>query len=811
MSGEGNKKDPNKKSSGSPNKTPKKRCRDCQNLQKRDKYSSEEWKADDSSCLRCQANYIKCTVCKLEKFKHNFASKRRIDTPLCKKCTADMTKNQVPLPNKDGVSDGVKKKLEFEMKYESMILDKDNRWQGCNIYDKDQDNVQQGFCVITIHSDDGKSDFKTTVDMAKVEHYDDAKIGQYHQMIQQFQASQQQLFDADPNSPALKPSNTQLKQFQQLMMHKSTRTVIKDLCKKYTFNDSSDDSETKTKDKSSTNKLLSKMNAKRNVTKYKGRWPQTIDQYWLWRKQIEEYLLTNIGIEDKSVIWHEIKHRFTSNMLGRWNTFCKDQWSIEKEQYADEVPHKSVNEIEELRVKYIQSLQTLKYLKRYFIDRLQIKPDLSYWLRKLSYFTYQRNEDPVECYNKLHRYFDEINIISEDLREVYGKVIFRRLSRFEKCDNEKRVFVIENNKSENNNDSEFNKKVKNKMAKAYEADPDINGSDLRKELERIKEDILPRLASNTNDASAQKWIVYHKEPILSQLKKPKSYSNDSKVSKHTRFKDRQSDKGKSKDKNDNSDRNRRCPNKDNCHYLQGLKTNGKCKYFHSKDELRNARKIRAKKRDKEHERDRDRNRHGKDKRHKDRYDRDYRDRGYKNDRYDRGNDRRDKRKDWGKGSKGTKDCYKGKSCKWYQKGTCNWRHYPAKIRCNGCDEYGHAMFECNDTKSGHSGKDSDRRKAYRPRERMNHDGVKGHRQLMMNRFGDRAMRSNPFIGDDVPQSYEEARLLQMDLMHQKRSVNEAITMNEQYCDIKRSGNSNNSDDRTHRDRRNRFGNDNGGW
>ncbi|MCP4988248.1 MAG: hypothetical protein GY928_20035, partial [Colwellia sp.] len=144
--------------------------------------------------------------------------------------------------------------------------------------------------------------------------------------------------------------------------------------------------------------------------------------------------------------------------------------------------------------------------------------------------------------------------------------------------------------------------MKNKMAKAYEADPDINGSDLRKELERIKEDILPRLASNTNDASAQKWIIYHKEPMLSQLKPPKSYSNDSKISKQTRFKDRQSDKGKHKDKNDISDRKRRCPNKDHCHYLQGLKTDGKCKYFHSKDELRNARKVRAKKRDREHER-----------------------------------------------------------------------------------------------------------------------------------------------------------------------------------------------------------------
>ncbi|MCP4985881.1 MAG: hypothetical protein GY928_07390, partial [Colwellia sp.] len=278
--------------------------------------------------------------------------------------------------------------------------------------------------------------------------------------------------------------------------------------------------------------------------------------------------MTNIEI-DKGVVWRAIKTRFNSVMLGRWNTYCNDQWQKEKEQYAHLNPPKSMIEIDEERIKYVQSLQTLNGLKKYFIKAFHIKPDIAYWLKQLSYFRYLRNEDPVEVYQKLQRYMDEINAIALDLAEVYGERVLRRLTRIERCENEKRVFVIENNKIENENDSTFNRKVKNKLSRIYDKNSNINGSDLRDALEIIKEDILPQLAQNTNDPSAQSWISYHKEPHLSLLKPPRS-NRETKNPKQKRYNDRKSDP------NTKSDRKTPCPNRRNCKYLQSLRTGGKC-------------------------------------------------------------------------------------------------------------------------------------------------------------------------------------------------------------------------------------------
>ena len=812
-------------------------CVQCNKRKGRSKFHKTQLNADAPVCKKCYGSQIKCTVCRFAKPKSAFTPDRAKSTkPACIDCVElhtqmetqhtlppidpkltteqisefqkQITQASLPLKSEETKPetktqteikadeanpttdiDTAPKKL--NPKWTHLFLDATFHWRVCILL-----STNALTSVVQVLSADETQLKAIEITARKVRAMDEELIDErcmfYDEMLAAAanEKDSSQIPKADESDKSESESENKMpisfkKFIEDPESKKELDEYLKNEMKKYTFHDSDSESDSdsdhshsdkynRKKSKSAnaantTNVLLSEISQKQFITKFELKMPRNSLQYYIFAHKLHKWAQDNIDISDTRK-WKTIAKTFSSRVNDQWNTYKDDKWDT----HSDEIDETaSDTDIDSIRKAYVSKLDNIAELKRFLVQKLNLTPHISHFTDLLALAKIGYNEEPHKAIQRIQRYIKQIDSTVDDFTSLNIHTKLRYIKQFERDELFERVLVIDNNKSEYNNAGLLNAKLKTKIAAKYSESPNITEKELIVFLRKISQEILPSSIANDQE-SENKWhiskaptLVFSLKPIVNR----KRTDDNAKIGKKT--------DGPSPKKR-RFDPNIQCPKGNNCN---SMIKNGHCDKAHKgKDVQQMMRRFRNSKKDQKHRRN-DRNYDSGFDRHV-RFDfnsrgrgrgRGYRGRGRGRGR-GRYRDRRGYPNNYSNYDSNTKqsDCHKQRLCIPWQIGKCKYKHWNEdRYSCAECGVLGHPKYRCP-TKSAQKWNQNPNRERYTPNTSMNHKQIQKH--LLMDSGGGQQLE---------PMNLEQAQMLQMSLLEEKKRINTALDSTQVLVNIKK--------------------------
>ena len=379
------------------------------------------------------------------------------------------------------------------------------------------------------------------------------------------------------------------------------------------------------------------------LSEFTGKFPKNQSEYYSFSSMIANFVQNHRSISEESILRKIIKSLKTP-IQAQWNGY-------QLSKYRENLTMNSLINTESERIKYYKINNNINHFEQFIIHKLQIRPTINYFNKKLNYIVTLKNENPSDTLSRINRYFFEIETVRNKLNPSMSLKL-RKYDIRDKVEHIMRVFITDNNVKDHDNDGRLNEKVKNNMSKFIKKTAGYSDKQRLEKLSdyinvTLSDAVLPYQESNKDGYYWQ----YHEFDVS--------------VFELTRISAKRERDDESENKSDNIInepptkkikvlRNSKCWHSAVCgKYIR----TGHCQFSHTKDEIESMNEIRN----------------------------DSKPKSPKSDHASKLNSEKTVK---------TGVCRKGSRCDFVQRGACRYSHNMGEIQCRRCRNFGHGYHRC---------------------------------------------------------------------------------------------------------------------
>lgn len=187
---------------------------------------------------------------------------------------------------------------------------------------------------------------------------------------------------------------------------------------------------------------------------FRGKYPETLDQLYQWIYEIQLYKTRHSGhgISPAS-LFEKVVHSMKSGPTSAWNQYRMTRF----QQHLTDNQGKE-NDLE-TQMTFNKTVDTISELINFTIKRIAVRPDISYFEKKLSHIRCFKDESPKDTYNRCKRYLFQYEEMQKLMNPILPKKMLRSFNSLEIVALFRRVFITDNDE-----DSWLNRKVRTKLS-----------------------------------------------------------------------------------------------------------------------------------------------------------------------------------------------------------------------------------------------------------------------------------------------------------------------------------------------------------